>query len=100
MKTILAMALLSSVSYLKCVLLKSQECKVREVIINNKNMTYLYSIKVNRCNGNYNNITNPYARVCVPNIIKNITLKIFDLMSWKNKTKQLKCMKAVNVCVD
>ena len=81
MKTILTMALLSSVSYLKRVLLKSQECKVREVIINNKNMTYLYSIKVNRCNGNYNNITNPYARVCVPNIMKNITLKTFDLMS-------------------
>ena len=38
-------------------------------------MTYPCSIKVNRCNGNCNNISNPYARVCVPNIIKNITLK-------------------------
>ena len=27
---------------------------------------------------------------CVPNIIKNITLKIFDLISWKNKPKQIK----------
>ena len=52
-------------------------------------MTYPYSIKVNRCNGNCNNINNPYSRVCIPNIIKNVTLKVFDLISLKNKTKQI-----------
>ena len=53
-------------------------------------MTYPYSIKVNRCNGNCNNISNPYSKVCVRNIIKDITVKVFDLMSLKNKTKQIK----------
>ena len=57
-------------------------------------MTYLYSIKVDRCNVNCNNITNPYARVCVPNIIKNFTLKIFDLLSWQSKIKQIKWYKS------
>ena len=52
-------------------------------------MTYCYSIEVNRCNGNCNNITNPYSRVCVPNITKNVTLKILDLMTLTNKTKQI-----------
>ena len=52
-------------------------------------MTYPYSIKVNRCNGNCNNIPNPYSRVCVPDITKNFTLKIFDLMTLANKTKQI-----------
>ena len=90
-KKILAIIfVISSVNSLKCVLLKNQECKVRKVITNNEYMTHPFSIKVNKCNGNCNNITNPYARVCVPNIIKNITLKIFDLISWKNKTKQIK----------
>ena len=84
------MTLLSGVNSLKYVLTKTRECKTREVIINNEYMTYPYSIKVNRCNGNCNNINNPYARVCVPNIIKDITLNIFDLISWKNKTKQIK----------
>ena len=28
-------------------------------------MTFPYDIKVNRCSGNCNNITNPYAKVCV-----------------------------------
>ena len=90
-KKILAIIfLVSSVNSLNCVLIKNQKCKVREVIINNEYMLYPFSIKVNRCNGNYNNISNPYSRVCVPNVIKNITAKVFDLMSWKNKTKQIK----------
>ena len=64
-------------------------------------MTYPYNIKVNRCNGNCNNISNPYARVrVVPNIIKNITLKIFDLISWKNKPKQIKWHESCRCYVD
>ena len=80
----------SSVNSLKCVLIKNQECKAREVIINIEYMLYPFGIKVKRCNGNCNNISNPYSRVCVPNVIKNITAKVFYLMSWKNKTKQIK----------
>ena len=52
-------------------------------------MTYPYSIKVNSCNGNCNNITNPCSRVYVPDITKNVTLKIFDVMTLANKTKQI-----------
>ena len=52
-------------------------------------MLYPFSIKVNRCNGNCINITNPYSRVCVPVIIKNVTLKVFDLMTLTNKAKQI-----------
>ena len=84
------MPLLSSVNSLRCISLKHQECKVREIVINNEYMTYPYSFIVNRCNGNCNNITNPYARMCALNVLKTITLKIFDLISLKNKTKQIK----------
>ena len=69
--------------------MKNQECKTREVIINNEYMLYQFIIKVNRCNGNCNNISNPCSRVCVPNVVKNITAKVFNLVSWKNKTKQI-----------
>ena len=63
-------------------------CKVKEMIINNEYMTNPYDIKVNRCNGNCNGVNNSYSRVCIPNIVKNITVKVFDLMSLKDKTKQ------------
>ena len=77
------------VNSLECISMKNQECKVREAIINNENMLYPFSIKVNKCSRSYNNISHPYSRVCVPNVIKNVTAKVFDLMSWKNKTKQI-----------
>ena len=79
-----------SVNSLECISMKNRECKVREVIRNNDYMLYPFSIKVNRCNGNCTNISNPFSRVCVPDVVKNITAKVFDLMSWKNKTKQIK----------
>ena len=38
---------------------------------------------------------------CVPNVVKNITAKVFDLMSWKSKTKQIKWHESCKcVCVD
>ena len=68
-----------SVNFPKCISMKNRECKLREVIINNDYMLYPFSFKVNKCSGNCNNISNPYSRVCVPNVIKNITAKVFDL---------------------
>ena len=51
MKKILAIIfLISSVNSLKCVLIKNQECKVREVIVNNEYMLYPFSMKIDRCN--------------------------------------------------
>ena len=87
-KKILAIIfLVSNVNSLKCISMKNWECEAREVRINNDYMFYPFSIKVNRCNGNCHNISDP---LCVPNVIKTITAKLFDLMSWKNKTKQIK----------
>ena len=52
-------------------------------------MIFLDNIKVNRCNDNCNNISNPYSNICVPGIIKNVALKVFYLMTLTNKTKQI-----------
>ena len=73
-RKVLILVLISNVNSLKCISLRNQECKAREVIVDNKYMTYPCSINVNRCNGNCNNITNPYSRVCVPHITKKVTL--------------------------
>ena len=73
--------------------MKNRECKVRTEIIsiNNKNpMFYPFSIKVNKCNGNCNNINDPYARICVPDIVKNLNVKVFNLMSRTNETRHIK----------
>ena len=51
-------------------------------------MFYSFGVKVNKYSGNCNNISDPYSRLCVPNVVKNINLKVF--MSWSNKKKQIK----------
>ena len=64
--------------------MKNQECRVREEVINvntNNPVFYPFSVKVNKCSGKCNNINDQYARLCVPNVIKNINLKVSNLMS-------------------
>ena len=39
--------------------------------------------------GSCNNINDSYAKICVPDIIKNINLKVFNLMSRINETRQI-----------
>ena len=83
---------LSYVDSLKCILMNNQECKTRPKIINannNEPVLYPYSIKVNKCSGSCSNINDPYAKLCVPDIIKNINVKVFNLMSRINETRQI-----------
>ena len=75
---------------LDCISMKNQECKIRPEIINinsNNPIFYPFSIKINKCSGNCNNINNPYAKICVPDIIKNLNVKVFNLMSGSNETR-------------
>ena len=75
---------LSSVNPLECISMKNQECKVRPEIIDinsNDPIFYSFSIKTNKCSGNYNNISDPYARICMPDTVKNLNLKVFNLMT-------------------
>ena len=49
---------------LSCISMKNQECKTRPQIININSNTifYSFSIKINKCSSNCNNINNPYAK--------------------------------------
>ena len=74
---------LSNVNSLKCVSLKNQESKVRPEIVNinsNDPIFYPFSIKINKCSGNCNNISNPYARTCVPDTVKKLNVIVFHLI--------------------
>ena len=84
---------LSNVNSLKCVSMNNQECKVRPEIVNvnsNEPVFYPFSIKTSKCSGSCNNINDPYAKLCVPDVVKNINLKVFNLMSKTNETRHIK----------
>ena len=76
-----------NVNSLKCVSMNNQESKSRakiKDINNNEHSFYPYSIKVNKWSGSCNNINDPYATLCVPDIVKNMNIKAFNLyrMTW------------------
>ena len=85
-----------NVTSLECVSMNNQECKIRSEIINvdtNKPIFYPYNIKINKCRGSYNTINDPYAKICVPDKIKNTNVKVFNLMSRTNETRDIECHK-------
>ena len=82
-----------SCNAIKYVSVNNQECKVRPEIINissNEPSLYHYSVKINKCSGSCNYINDPYAQLCVPDIIKNINIKEFNLILRTNETRYLK----------
>ena len=71
--------------------MNNQECKVRPDIINVKSDEPVFdpfSIKTSKCSGNCNNIDDPYAKMCVLDVLKNLNVKVFNLMSGTNETRQ------------
>ena len=83
----------SNVNPLKYVLMNNQECKIRPEIVdinNNEPTFYPYSVKISKCSGSCNNIYNPYAKLCAPNVVKNMNFKLFNLMSKTNETRYIK----------
>ena len=75
-----------------CVSMINQKCMSRPKIIDvnaNEPVFYPYSIKINKCSRSYNNINDPYAKLCVPDIVKNMNVKVFNLVSRINETRQI-----------
>ena len=65
--------------------------KIRIINVNtNDPMFYPYSNEINKCKGSCNTINDPYAKICIPDTIKNINVKAFDLMSRTNETRHIK----------
>ena len=74
-----------SCNALKWVLMRIQECKVRSATINidsDKLLFYPFSIAINKCNGS----GNPYAKLCFPNFVKDMNIKVFNLILRINET--------------
>ena len=100
---------LISVNLLSCISMNNQECKVRPQIVNvnsDEPVFYPFSIKTSKCSGSCNNINDPYAKMCVPDVVKNLNVKVFNLMSRTNETRHIeqhemckcKCRLDASVC--
>ena len=80
-----------STAPLSCISMNNQKCTVWPEIIDlnrNEPVFFSFSIKTGKCSGNCNNISNPYAKMCVADIVKNLNVKLFNLMSRTNETRR------------
>ena len=82
---------LSSVNSLEWISISNQECKVGPEIVNVNSkgpVFFPFSIKTSKCSGNCNNIIDPYAKVCVPDVVR------LDASACNNKQRwnEDKCM--------
>ena len=82
-----------SCNSLECVTMSNRASKIRPQIINltsNEPSLYPFSIEANKCSGSCNNINDPYAKLRVPDVVKNMNVKVFNLMPRTNQTRRIK----------
>ena len=80
------------VNALECVPLINQKCMSRPKIIEtnpDEPVFFPYSIKINKRSGSCNNPNDLFAKLCVPDIVKNINIKVHNLMTRINETKNI-----------
>ena len=68
--------------------MNNQECKTRPQVANvygDEPMSFPLSIEASKCSGSCNNINYLYAKLYVPDVIKNLNVKVFNLMSRTTK---------------
>ena len=50
---------------------------------------YPFSIKVNKCSRSCNNINDSHVKLCVHDVVKNINVKVFNLILLSNQMRQI-----------
>ena len=95
-----------SVNSLSCISIKNQECKARPEIINinsNNPLFYPFSIKTSKYSGNCNNISDSYAKTCVPDVPEACKCKCRlaeivcnNKQRWNNDKCRCECKKLID----
>ena len=79
---------------LECVSLINRKCMPRPKILDvnegvGEALFYPYNVLVNKRSGSFNTINDPMARLCVPNSIKRINMKVYNFLMRLNETRNV-----------
>ena len=79
---------------LECVSVVNQKCTPRPKILDvnesvGEALFYPYNVLVNKCSGSCDTINNPMAKLCIPNIIKRINMKVYNFLMRLNETRSV-----------
>ena len=79
---------------LECVSAVNQKCMPRPKILDvnegvGEALFYPYNVLVNKCSGSCNTLYYPVAKMCVPNIIKRVNMKVYNVLMRLNETRNV-----------
>ena len=80
------------VKTLECVSVINKKCMCRPKIIQtnpDEPVFYPLSFKINKCGGDFNDINDTIAKLCVLDVVKNMNIKVFNLLSEINETRKI-----------
>ena len=69
--------------------LNNQPCKSKPTLANinsDETIFYQFTVSVNKYGGSCNTVVNPYVRVFLPNEVKNVNIKVFNIILDLNQT--------------
>ena len=79
----MTLTVINSLNYIS---INNQECKIRPQIVNVNGgdpVLFPFSIETSKCN-----INNSLAKLCVPDVVKNFNVEVFNLVSGINETRR------------
>ena len=79
---------------LECVSVVNKKCMPRPKILDvnegvGEALFYPYNVLVNKCSGSCDTLDDPIAKLCVPNIIKGINMKVYNFLMRLNETRNV-----------
>ena len=82
------------VNALECLSVINRECMPGPKILDvnegiGEALFYPYNVLVNKCSGTCNMLDDPMARICVPNIFKNVNIKVYNFLMRLNETRNV-----------
>ena len=103
----LAISLFSilKVNTLECSFVINRKCVPRPKILDvnegvGETLFYPYNVLVNKCSGSCNTLDDLTAKICVPNIIKNVNVKVYNSLMRLNESRNVLWLKVVNAYLD
>ena len=72
----------------------NQKCMPRPKILNlnegiGEALFYQHNVLVNKCSGSCHTLGNPMSKRCVPKIIKNVNMKVYNFLMRLNETRNV-----------
>ena len=85
---------ISKVNTLECLSVINQKCMPRTKILDvnegvGEALFYPYNFLVNKCSGSCDMLDDPMAKICVPNVIKRINVKVYNFLMRFNETRNV-----------